>query len=129
MPGGNFDYELKVQPNGAVAARGPLEIGVSDVKAMCVWVFQKIDDVDAIASAMGPPQAGGLQVFNLRTANAHWEFTLQRKYGSVPFVAGSATAMGIGAFVDDKTPSHLATYWWSEAVTLELVKAAQVATA
>ena len=120
MPGGNFDYELVVGPGGAVAAHGPLDAGVNAVTELSIWVFQKIDDVDAIANATGapqPPGSPGLHVF-IGTANPHWEFSLPHRYGSPPFVDGSATAMGIGAFVDNH--GHQTVYWWSEAVTLDV---------
>ena len=111
MPGGNFDYELQVQPNGTVRARGPLEAGVTSVTELDIWVFQKIDEVDAIANNMGSPQPQGqpgLHVFDLGTDHAHWEFRLPRRYSSASFAEGSATAMGIGAFVDDEeTPDRL----------------------
>jgi hypothetical protein len=122
MPGGNFDYELKVRANGTVEARGPLDAEVEKVVELDIWVFQKIDDVDAIANAMGPPEPNnpnGLHVFlGPGAGNPHWELLLPRRYGSPKFVEGSATAMGIGAFVD-KQGHHQTTYWWSEAVTLE----------
>jgi hypothetical protein len=122
MPGGNFDYELQVQANGTVRARGPLEAGVTNVTELDIWVFQKIDEVDAIANNMGSPQPQGqpgLHVFDLGTDQAHWEFRLPHRYGSPSFAEGSATAMGIGAFVDDE--EHQTVYWWSEAVTLEML--------
>jgi hypothetical protein len=123
MPGGNFDYELTVGANGVVDARGPLDIRVSAVTVMCVWVFQKIDEVDAIAYAMGapqPPGQPGLHVDKLGKSDAHWTFSLAHRYNSPPFVSGSATAMAIGVFFDDEKQPNQTTYWWSEAVTLDV---------
>jgi hypothetical protein len=121
MPGGNFDYELIVQPNGVVLARGPLDATVSAVTDLCIWIFQKIDDVDAIAQDMGSPVPAnqpGLHVFNLQSNNAHWEFALPHRWGSPAFAEGSATAVGIGAFKDNH--GRQTVYEWSEAVTLDV---------
>jgi hypothetical protein len=118
MPGGNFDYELEVLPNGTVRARGPLDAGVSGVKELCIWVFQKIDEVDAIAYAMSEPGSNGLHV-ETGPVDPHWKFPLPHKHSSPAFAEGSATAMGIGVFLDRQSPPRQTVYWWSEAVTIE----------
>lgn len=136
MPGGNFDYELVVQPNGVVLAHGPLDATVTAVTEMCLWVFQKRDEDDAIAQDMGPVQQGQpgrLHVFDLGNADARWEFSLPHRWGSPAFVDGSATAVGIGVFKykekdgegeddreDDHEEEHQVVYEWSEAVTLDV---------
>jgi hypothetical protein len=142
MPGGNFNEELDVAADGAVAAAGPLDTGVSAVTEMCVWVVQREDGAeDSIANAMGSPHAGphdaadtadagdmhdmhgggmggGLQVFDLGTLNARWTFPLPHRFKLIDWVEGSATAMAVGVFVDDEGKQK--SFFWSEPVRLKL---------
>jgi hypothetical protein len=141
MPGGNFNPELEVGPDGVVDAAGPLDASVAGVSEMCVWVLQREGAEDAIANAMGSPQMpgmpqmdddmpaqagmpgmhGGLRVFDLGTNHAHWTFPLMHRFKPVDFRAGSATALAIGVFVDDKGGQR--SFFWSEPVRLKLMSA------
>jgi hypothetical protein len=138
MPGGNFNPELEVHPDGVVEAAGPLDESVAAVSEMCVWVLQREGADDAIANAMGAPEMpgvphmdddmpegpamadmhGGLKVFDLGTPDAHRIFPLTHRFKRVGFRGGSATALAIGVFVDDEGGQR--SFFWSEPVSLKL---------
>ena len=59
MPAGKFDSELDVDADGNVKAGGPIDMPKDEVVEMCVWVYQRDGQNDAIANMMlpGPEQA------------------------------------------------------------------------
>jgi hypothetical protein len=140
MPGGNFDVELNVRagPSSVVDAGGPLDPAVSGVTIMCVWVFQREGEEDAVANAMGPPNGmsmpgmtgapsqapgtpGVLFVQDLGTKDARWDFGLNDRLKDVPFHAGSATALAIGVFTvkDGAGVGRQRVFQWTEPVRLK----------
>jgi hypothetical protein len=134
MPGGNFNETLDVRAeDNLVIASGPLDKSVTAVTEMCVWVLQRdgADNAgDAIGNAMGPPDdmpdmpdtpdnhKDRLKVTGLGTADAKWTFPLTDRFKPVDFRAGSATAMAIGVFIDDKRKQR--GFFWSEPVQIIL---------
>lgn len=120
MPAGNFDEHLNVEANGTVAAGGPLDSSVTAVTELCVWVLQRDGAEDAIANAMGMPNMPGmpsdLEVTNLGTANARWDFPLTNRFKRVDFHKGAAAASAFGVFVDDAGQQR--AFFWSEPVRL-----------
>jgi hypothetical protein len=144
--GGNFDESLSfadgpdrkadgVTPVKVVKAGGPLDPSVLRVIDLCVWVIQRADAAvdDAIAQGMGPeppldmPDDDEVAVVDKGKATAHWAMELKdrQKTEEVDFVAGSATAVAIGAFlVNTPTGEKRRVLVWSEAVELEVQPAA-----
>jgi hypothetical protein len=139
MPGGNFDSSLQVsdgpdkKADGTsavkiVKAGGPLDPAVAEVVELCVWVFQRADvsKDDAIANAMGPEGTrmdgmDSVTVTGKGASGAHWKMSLEDREGTgeVDFVAGSATAIAIGAFlVNESGGQRRRAFVWSEPVTI-----------
>jgi hypothetical protein len=120
MPGGNFNEELHVKPNGTVDAAGPFDTSVAEVTEMCVWVLQREGTDDAIANAMGMPDMPGmpsdLKVFDLGKSTARWTFPLKERFKVIDFHDGSATAMATGVFRDKHGTQR--GFFWSEPVRL-----------
>jgi hypothetical protein len=138
--GGNFDETLEVvlDPDKGfhvVMAGGPLKKSVTRVIELCVWVFQRADvsKDDAIANAMGP--GTGTMMDNdkgsgemahtkkLKSDDARWDLVLDDRDETEqrPFVDGSATAVAIGAFLDNSSGDEKRrAFVWSEPVTLHV---------
>ena len=141
--GGNFDGSLKfvdgaakkadgVTPVKIVKARGPLDPSVERIIDVCVWVIQRAAGAidDAIAQGMGPQVPPPLEmpdcddpvtVVDKGQPLAHWEMDLtdRQETQEVDFVAGSATAVAIGAFlVNTPEGQKRRVLLWSEAVEL-----------
>jgi len=144
MPAGKFDPELDVDADGNVKAGGPIDMPKDEVVEMCVWVYQRDGQNDAIANMMlpGPEQAqieaatrsgaamGGMgavgdppkSVTIKKDAdgnNRRWELLLNDRMGrKAEFKQGSATALAIGVFKDQN--DHETVFVWSEPVDLNL---------
>jgi hypothetical protein len=140
--GGNFNETLDVvfdRDKGfhVVMAGGPLKKSVTRVIELCVWVFQRAGDPaaddDAIANAMGPGtgtvmdndkgSADMAHTKKLKSDDAHWELVLDDRDETEnrPFVDGSATAVAIGAFLDNSLGDEKRrAFVWSEPVTLRV---------
>jgi hypothetical protein len=143
--GGNFDEKLSVAdgpdkkadgvtPVKVVMAGGPLDPSVLRVIDLCVWVIQRADATvdDAIAQGMGPEVPPPLEmpdcddpvtVVDKGKPVAHWKMDLKDRQETqeVDFVAGSATAVAIGAFlVNTPTGEKRRVLVWSEAVELDV---------
>jgi hypothetical protein len=138
--GGNFDEKLKVVRDPitglhVVKAGGPLNPFVDRVIELCVWVFQRADAShdDAIANAMGPGTGTEMHekgsgdmanTQNLGSADARWDMDLDDRdeTGPIDYVNGSATAIAIGAFLDNTRSGGMKrrAFVWSEPVELEV---------
>jgi len=140
MPAGKFNPQLDVAPDGTVMAGGPLDQPKDEVIEMCVWVYQRVGDNDAIANGMsrGPgfpekmDMGGNMGLTDVpitlaiaKDANGNnksWSLELEdRMEKKADFVAGSATAVAIGVF-QDETGNETA-FLWSEPVRLNLLAA------
>jgi hypothetical protein len=138
--GGNFNDKLTVERSAStglhvVKAAGPLDPSVARVIELCVWVFQRADasQDDAIANAMGPGTGTAMHdggsgdmanTHDLGTDDARWDMELKDRDETDPidYVNGSATAIAIGAFLENTRSGgqKRRAFVWSEPVELDV---------
>ena len=133
MTGGKFFPRLDVNSDGEVLAGGPLENLPDQVVEMCVWVYQRTaNGSDAIANAMddGPglkkkmampgadeAKPSALKIEKTREDEPMWSLKLDdRMNAKGKFTKGSANAVALGVFLDDKGKERF--FLWSEQVML-----------